>query len=305
MRGADGREALAAETVRLARPRLLDWIELTKPRVTSMVLLTTAAGFYMGSVGPLDLALLLHALFGTALAAAGASALNQYMERDGDGRMARTCARPLPSGRMEPAQALVFGCLLSAAGLLHLAVAVNRAAAGLVALTLLSYLFAYTPMKRKSAFCTLVGALPGALPPLIGWAAAEGGVSSGGLALFAILFVWQLPHALAIACLYREDYARGGFVLLPNVTGAAATGRVALAHAVVLLPLSLLPAVSGIAGPVYALGAVLLGVLFALSTVPLARRGSARAARRVLLVSVAYLPALLLLMALDRRVPLL
>jgi protoheme IX farnesyltransferase len=300
-------EPLAVATVapaRLLRARLADAIELTKPRVTSMVLLTTLAGFYMGSRGGLDAMLLVHVLVGTALAAAGASALNQYVEREADARMWRTRSRPLPAGRMEPAHALFFGCLLSVAGLAQLAVAANRVAAGLVALTLLSYVFVYTPLKTRTALCTVVGALPGALPPLVGWAAAEGGITAGGVALFAILFVWQMPHALAIACLYRDDYARGGIVLLPVVTGGnEATGRIAIANALFLVPLSLLPAVWGYAGRGYFWGALLLGAAQALAAVPLVSDRTPRAARRLLLASVAYLPVLLGLMALDRQAP--
>jgi protoheme IX farnesyltransferase len=304
MTPAEPMTVAAVAPSRLLRARLADALELTKPRVTSMVLLTTLAGFYMGSRGTLDLALLLHVLVGTALAAAGASALNQYVERDADARMLRTRARPLPAGRMEPAHALLFGCLLSMAGLAQLAMAVNRVAAGLVALTVLTYVFMYTPLKTRSALCTLVGALPGALPPLVGWAAADGGITPGGVALFAILFVWQMPHALAIACLYRDDYARGGFVLLPVVTGSnAVTGRIAMANAVLLVPLSLLPALWGYAGGVYFWGALALGVALALTAVPLMFDRTSRAARRLLLVSVAYLPALLGLMALDRQIP--
>jgi heme o synthase len=301
---ADPIVTAATAPARLLRARLADALELTKPRVTSMVLVTTLVGFYMGSRGPLDLVLLLHVLAGTALAAAGASALNQYVEREADGRMWRTRARPLPAGRMEPAHALLFGCLLSVAGLAQLAVAANRVAAGLVALTLLSYVFVYTPLKTRSPLCTLVGALPGALPPLVGWAAAEGGITPGGMALFAILFVWQMPHALAIACLYRDDYARGGFALLPVITGdSEVSGRIATANAVLLVPLSLLPALLGHAGVAYLFGALVLGVVMALTAVPLVTDRTTRAARRLLLASVAYLPALLALMALDRRIP--
>jgi protoheme IX farnesyltransferase len=294
-----------ATAPRLLRERLGLYLDLTKPRLTSLVLVTTLAGFHLASRGGIDAALLLHTLLGTALAAAGASALNQYLERAEDARMRRTLARPLPAGRLDPRQALLFGCLTSAAGVAHLALAVNRVAAGLVALILFSYLFAYTPLKKRSTFCTLVGAIPGALPPLVGWAAADGAVGAGGLILFAILFAWQLPHALAIACLYREDYERGGFLLLPVRTGGnGATGRLIVAHALVLLPISLLPAIWGFAGRAYFSGAVILGAAFLLAALPVALSETARAARRVLLASVAYLPALLLLLALDRRAPL-
>jgi protoheme IX farnesyltransferase len=303
---APDRDAGAAEAAKpLLRDRLLDYLELTKPRVTTMVLVTTLVGFYLGSAGGIDFGLLLRTLAGTALAAAGAAALNQYLEREEDARMLRTRGRPIPSGRVEPVAALLFGCLLAVAGIGQLWLGVEGIAAGLVALTVLSYLFVYTPLKKRTTFCTLIGALPGALPPLVGWTAAEGAISAGGLVLFAILFVWQLPHALAIACLYQDDYERGGFVLLPvRVKEGGATGRLVVAHALVLLPISLLPALSGFAGPAYFAGAILLGLGFVVVSIPLATEGSARAARRVLLASVAYLPALLVLMALDRRVPL-
>jgi len=287
------------------RERLSLYLELSKPRLTSLVLVTTLVGFYLASWRGIDFSLLLHTLLGTALAAAGASALNQYLERAEDARMKRTQGRPLPAGRLDPRQALLFGCVTSAAGMAHLALSVNRVAAGLVALILLSYLFVYTPLKKRSTFCTLAGALPGALPPLVGWAAADGAVAAGGLILFAILFVWQMPHALAIACLYREDYERGGFVLLPVRTGEnGLTGRLIVAHALVLVPISLLPTLWGLAGRAYFSGALVLGVALLLVAVPVAVSGSARAARRLLLASVTYLPALLLLLALDRQAPL-
>jgi protoheme IX farnesyltransferase len=298
----DGAAVTAPE--RLRRGQLADYLELTKPRVTTLVLLTTLVGFYLGSRAGVDLALLLHTLVGTALAAAGASALNQYIEREEDSRMRRTRGRPLPSGRMETSYALLFGCLLSAAGIAHLALAVNRVAAGLVAVTVLSYVFAYTPLKKKTTFCTLIGALPGALPPLIGWAAADGSITAGGVILFAILFVWQMPHALAIACLYRDDYEAGGFVMLPvRARSSGLTGRLIVAHALVLVPLSLLPTLWGFAGTVYFAGALVLGLALVALSVPMAVEASARSARRLLLATVGYLPILLALMALDHRAP--
>jgi protoheme IX farnesyltransferase len=282
------------------RERLALYLDLSKPRLTSLVLVTALVGFYLGSRKGVEIGLLLHTLIGIALAAAGASALNQYIERAEDGRMHRTQDRPLPAGRLEPRQALLFGCATSALGMAHLAV--NRAAAGLVAVILVSYLFAYTPLKKRSTFCTLVGALPGALPPLVGWSAADGGIGAGGVILFAILFAWQMPHALAIACLYRDDYERGGFMMLPVRTGEnTLTGRLIVAYVLVLMPITLLPTLWGVAGTMYFWAALLLGLLFLGVAVPVALDGSARAARRVLLTSVAYLPALLLLLALDRK----
>ncbi len=287
-----------------ARERVADFLELTKPRVTSLVLVTTLVGFYLGSKSSLDIVLLLNTLLGTALVAAGTSALNQYVEREEDGRMLRTRRRPLPAGRLDPGHALLFAATLSVAGLVHLVLAVNLMTAGLAGLTLLSYVFVYTPLKRTTSLCTLVGAIPGALPPLGGWTAAHGDVAAGGLALFAILFVWQLPHSLAIAMLYRDDYARGGFRLLPVVDEAGgATGRQILAHCLVLLPLSLVPTMLDMTGVVYFSGAVLLGLGLTAFAVPILVEASARAARRMLLASVVYLPALLCLMAFDRTMP--
>lgn len=284
------------------RARLADYVTLTKPRVTAMVLLTTLAGFYMGSARGLDAGLLLNTLFGTALAAAGASALNQYLEREGDARMRRTRNRPLPGGRLDPQSALLFGGLLAAGGILFLALSVSGLASGLVALTLVTYVLLYTPLKSRSPLCTLVGSLPGALPPLVGSVAAEGRITPVGIGLFAILFVWQLPHALAIACLYRDDYDRGGCLMLPVVAGDnAATGRIALLFALALVPVTLLPALWGGAGMLYLGGALLLGAVQAAAAGPLARTGSLPAARRLLLATVVYLPILLGLMAFDRQ----
>jgi len=284
-----------------SRGRLADFLELTKPRVTSLVLVTTLVGFYLGSRGPMDLPLLLNTLLGTVLVAAGTSALNQYVEREEDGRMMRTRRRPLPAGRLEPAHALVFAASVSVAGLAHLALTVNLLTAGLAALTLLSYVFVYTPLKRITSLCTIVGAIPGALPPLGGWTAAQGEIAAGGIALFAILFVWQLPHSLAIAILYRDDYARGGFRLLPVVDPhGGTTGRQIMAHCLVLLPLSLVPTMLDVTGVVYFCGALVMGLALTACAVPILLDDSARAARRMLLASVVYLPLLLCLMAFDR-----
>jgi len=287
-----------------ARERLGDFLELTKPRVTSLVVVTTLVGFYLGSRGPMDLLLLLNTLLGTVLVAAGTSALNQYVEREEDGRMLRTRRRPLPAGRLDPGHALVFAAAISVAGLLHLALTVNLLTAGLAALTLLSYVFVYTPLKQVTSLCTLVGAIPGALPPLGGWTAAHGELAAGGIALFGILFVWQLPHSLAIAILYRDDYARGGFRLLPIVDPeGGATGRQIMAHCLVLLPLSLVPTMLEVTGALYFVGALILGLALTACAVPILVNPSARAARRMLLASVVYLPLLLCLMAIDRTVP--
>ncbi|MFQ5877687.1 MAG: heme o synthase [Acidobacteriota bacterium] len=302
-RGA-GVAAVPGSLLRGAGGSLRDYLELTKPRVSALVVATTASGFYLASPARPDPVLFLHALIGVALAAAGTSALNQYVEREVDGRMIRTRGRPLPAGRLRPGRALAFALAISGAGLLHLASMVNLLTALLVGLTLLSYIFVYTPLKRRTSLSTLVGAIPGALPPLAGWTAATGEIAAGGLALFGILFVWQLPHSLAIAWMYREDYARGGFALLPVIDpDGGSTGRQILAQSLVLLPLSLVPAVLGMAGGAYFCGAVVLGVTLLAIALPTALRGSAVSARRLLMASVIYLPLLLGLMALDRTAP--
>jgi protoheme IX farnesyltransferase len=294
-------QAGSADLVASAAGGLSDYLELTKPRVTSLVVATTAAGFYLGSRGAMDPVLLAHTLFGTTLVAGGTSALNQVLERDSDARMERTRRRPLPDGRLQPLPALAFATALSAAGLIYLAVAVNLLTAVLAAVTLASYVFLYTPLKSRTTLATLVGAVPGALPPLGGWAAAAGQLDPGGWALFAILFLWQLPHSLAIAWMYRDDYARAGFRLLPVVDPeGGSTVRQVVGNALVLIPVSLTPALFGVAGPIYFYGAMLLGAGLALASAGLARSRSRASARRVVLASVAYLPALLLLMALDK-----
>jgi heme o synthase len=292
-RGPGTDPAAAAPSLRPA-----DFLELTKPRVTSMVLVTTAVGYYLGAGASFDLLRLLNTLLGTALVAAGTSALNQYVEKEADGLMLRTRLRPLPSGRLADGPALAFAVTISVAGLLHLLLTVNALSAGLAAFTLVSYVFLYTPLKKRSSLCTLVGAVPGAIPPLIGWAAARGDLSAGGLALFAILFVWQLPHSLAIAVMYRDDYARGGFALLPVVDpDGGSTERQIVVQSLVLLPVSLVPALIGLAGPIYFYGALILGIGLVGLTLPVVLRRTTRAARRVVLASVVYLPALLGLLA--------
>ncbi len=300
-----GRQVAAAVTgAQVAGAQLVDFVDLTKPRVTSLVVMTTLVGFYLASRGRLDLILLLNTLLGTLLTAAGTSALNQYLERDADGRMLRTRTRPLPAGRLDPNVALLFAAFLSTIGVLHLAVSTNLLTAFLAALTLVSYVFLYTPLKKITSLCTLVGAIPGALPPLGGWTAARGEVTAGGLALFAILFVWQIPHSLAIAMMYREDYARGGFRVLPVVDPeGGSSGRQIMAHCLALLPVSLLPSVLGVSGSIYFYSALVLGLSLTVLALPAACHGTTRAARRLLLASVVYLPVLLGLMALDRVRP--
>jgi len=278
-----------------------DWIVLCKPRLNSMVVATAAGGAWLGSGGTAPAMLLVHAALGTALVACGASALNMVLERRTDALMERTRNRPLPAGRLRPAEAVVFGSLLCGAGLAWLALGTNLLATTLAAITLATYLFVYTPLKFRSASNTLVGAVPGAVPPMIGWAAAGHGLDAGAWVLFGILYLWQIPHFLAIAWLYREDYRRAGLVMLPGLDdGGAAAGRQAVNYAVTLVGVSLFATVSGLAGAPYAAGALVLGAGFVAATVLFARERTDARARRLLHASLLYLPLLFLCMGLDR-----
>lgn len=275
--------------------------DLVKARLTSLVLVTTAVGFYIGWRGAMNWMLLLNTLAGTALVAAGASALNQWLERDYDAKMRRTQSRPLPSGRMQPATVAVFGGLTSVAGLVYLALAVNLLTSVLGAVTLISYVFIYTPLKRVTWLNTAVGAIPGALPPLMGWAAARNDLSGEGWALFAILAFWQLPHFFAIAWIYKEEYAKAGFVMLPNVDPEGRqTGQQTISNALALLIVSLCPFLFKMAGTVYLAGAVLLGAGFMFYAIQFSRQLTLPRARHLFLASIIYLPLLLALMVLDK-----
>ncbi len=281
--------------------RLSDYWMLTKPEVNFLVVATTLAGFYLASPGTVRWMLMVHTLLGTLLVASGTATLNEYLERKQDARMRRTSGRPLPAGRISPAEALGFGLMVSAGGGIYLWLAVNALAGLLAILTLVSYLALYTPLKRLTPLCTLVGAVPGAMPPLIGWAGARGSLSLEAWTLYAILFVWQFPHFLAIAWIYREDYARAGFEMLPagDVEGRF-TGREIFAFTLALLPVSLAPFFLGQAGTVYLAGAVLFGLVFSIYGARMAFTRTRTRARRVLLVSVVYLPLVLALMMLDK-----
>jgi protoheme IX farnesyltransferase len=277
------------------------WADLVKARLTTLVVLTTAAGFYSGWRGAMDWALLFHTVFGTALVASGAAALNQLIEREHDAKMRRTQTRPLPSGRLTEETVLLVGGALSIFGLVYLASIVNLLTAVLGAITLVSYLWIYTPLKRVTTLNTAIGAIPGALPPLMGWTAARDHISTGGWALFAILFFWQLPHFLAIAWIYREDYARGGFAMLPVVDPEGKrTGSQALSHTLGLLPVSLSPFVFGISGPIYLAAALILGIVFVVAAFGFARQLSVSRARTLFFVSIIYLPLLLTALVIDK-----
>jgi heme o synthase len=281
--------------------RVQDFVELTKPRLVLMVLVTAGVGFYLGSTGGTDAVRIVPTLIGTALAAAGALVLNQFAERDVDARMQRTRQRPLPDGRVQPWEALAFGTLLTLAGLACLALGVNLLSGVVTGVTAVTYLFAYTPLKRQTPLCTIVGAIPGALPPVTGWVAARSALGIEAWVLFSILFLWQLPHSLAIARLYRDDYARGGIKLLPVVEpDGRSTARQVVTNCLALLAVGLLPTLIGLAGPIYFAAALTFGLVFLGYGIAFARSPGAPSARQLLLVSLVYLPALLLVMALDK-----
>jgi protoheme IX farnesyltransferase len=283
------------------RQRLSDYLALTKPRVVLLVLITTFVGYYLGATSGIDVWRLLHALVGTALAAGGTLTLNQFMERGPDARMHRTRTRPLPDGRLAPIEALVFGIVLATLGLVYLLAFVGPLAAGLTATIGVTYLLLYTPLKPVTSLCSLVGAVPGALPPVVGWAAARGEIGFEAWLLFAIMFLWQVPHTLAIGTLYRDDYARAGIRVLPVVDWSGkSTGMHSVTNCLALLPVALMPTLIGMAGRVYFAVALVLSVAFLGSAIALMRSGTPRDARRLLLASLAYLPLLLAIMAFDK-----
>jgi protoheme IX farnesyltransferase len=289
----------------LARGRSADYHALTKPRVAVLVLFTVAAGVLLAAGRDVQLGVLLHTVFGTALVAAGASALNQWLERHSDANMRRTESRPLPAGRLTPAEVLVFGSLLGVAGVAYLALTLNQPCAAFVAaLTFVCYVCVYTPLKARTPLNTLVGAVPGALPPVIGWCAVRGAVTIEAAALFVILFLWQVPHFLAIAWIYRDEYARAGLRMLPTVDPEGElTARHMVTYCLALIPASLGPVVLGEAGLIYLTGAVVLGLVFLASALGFRRLPSSRQAKLVLRASLAYLPGLFALMLADRVLP--
>jgi protoheme IX farnesyltransferase len=282
-------------------PALNDYLILTKVRITALVLVTTAAGFLLASGARVDLALLAWTLLGTGLAASGAAALNQYLEREADSRMRRTAGRPIPAGRMTPARGLTVGIGLSVAGVAILVAFVNVLTGFLALATVLLYVGVYTPLKRMTPLNTIIGAIPGAIPPVMGWTAVTGEAGLPAWVLFAILFLWQLPHFLAIAWIFRDDYRLGGFPMLPVLDpDGEATGRQVALYCAALVPVSLIPTFLGLAGPIYFFGALLLGLAFLGAGLMMAVRRRGKEARRVLLASVTYLPLLLALLVADR-----
>jgi protoheme IX farnesyltransferase len=279
---------------------LIDYVELTKPRLNFLVVVTSAAGYYLGLQSVPHVWPMVQAVTGTALVAAGAAVLNQVYERHTDAMMSRTKHRPLPDHRVSPGEAKAFGCVLAASGVALLAVAANLVAALLALATLFVYLMVYTPLKRRSPAATLVGAVPGALPPLIGWSAAAGTLSIGGWTLFAIVFLWQIPHFMAIAWMYRDDYRRAGFPMLPVIEPEGRrAGRQALLYAAVLLPVSLAPSALGLSGTTYFGIALVLGLMFLGLAAHFAAARSERSARWLFLGSITYLPLVWAAMILD------
>ncbi len=278
-----------------------DYVELTKPRLTSLVIFTTWLGYAFASQDFHVGARFLHAIGGSWLLASGAAVLNEYLERDLDALMKRTQVRPLPQGRVTPQGALVFGALLSVLGTAQLAFFVNPLTALLGMASLGSYLWIYTPLKKRTSLCTLVGAIPGALPPVMGWTAVRNQIDAGAIVLFAILFLWQLPHFLAIAWMYREDYARAGFPMLPVVDPEGiSTARMIMLYSAVLVPVTLIPTTLGLTGLSYFYAALVMGTVFFAFGVWTAAYRTAANARRLLLASVMYLPSLLTWMACNR-----
>lgn len=280
--------------------RAKDYVELTKPRITWLILMSTAIGFYFGHQGDWNLWPIVHVLIGTGLIASGTATLNQWYEREADKKMRRTQGRPIPSGRVEPARAFWFGLALEVIGTIELWWGVNALTSLLGVATILLYLCAYTPLKQKTWWSTTVGAIPGAMPPLIGYAAAANRLTPDAWVLYAILFLWQFPHFYAIAWMYREDYSRAGIQMLPVVEpDGTSTSRQILIYAALLIPISLMPSWLGMTGSLYFVGALAMGLMFLYSGIRVAVDRTKVRARRVLLASVIYLPVLYGLMVLD------
>ena len=291
-----------AAALTASRTRASDYVALAKPRLNGLVVASALAGYAMAGGDTADVVRVLGTIIGTALVAGGASAFNQLLERDSDALMRRTRLRPLPDGRLQPFDAFAFGSLLAAAGLIILASTVNVLSALVALATLASYAIVYTPLKRRSSFATVIGAIPGALPPVIGWAAGRGGLSQGAWVLFAIVFLWQLPHFLAIAWMYREDYARAGLRMLPVLEpDGRSTARQAVLYAAALLPVSMAPTLLGMTGAIYFVAAFLLSAGLLLLSIRFARDRGVPAARRLFYGSILYLPALWIVMIANRQ----
>ena len=294
--------AIGNSTIASSRHSFIsDLAELVKARLTLLVLLTTAVGFYLGSETPINYSGLVHVVFGTAAAAAGAAALNQWWERRADALMRRTRTRPIPAGRMSPLQGLTLGAALSVFGVVYLAIVCNALSAALAAITIVIYIFAYTPLKRASTANTAVGAIPGAIPPMIGWAAARGDIDVGAWSLFVIVFLWQLPHFFAIAWMCREDYSRAGFRMISSDDSSGErSASQSVFFCILLLVLAGLPAFVGIASYIYEAIELVLGALFVAVAMRFLRLRTQNATRLLFIASIAYLPLLLLALVLTK-----
>jgi protoheme IX farnesyltransferase len=292
-----------SDAVAIASPltRARDYVTLAKPRLNFLVVVSTLAGYAMAGTEGLGLLRLIGTLLGTGLVAGGASAFNQVLERDVDALMHRTRMRPMADQRLQPIEGNLFGAAIAITGVLMLAASANLLAAAVALTTLVTYVAIYTPLKRRSSFGTVIGAIPGAFPPLIGWAAARGDLTADAWTLFGIVFLWQLPHFLAIAWIYREDYARAGFPMLPVIEpDGRSTGRQAVLYAAALVPLSLAPTLMGLTGKFYFAGALILGMIFVALTIRFARTRVVGDARRVFFASIIYLPLIWTLMIVDK-----
>lgn len=284
------------------RMRVAAFVELTKPRIAIMLVLTSAAGFYLGTIGEFDYFLFANSMIAITLLAFGVATLNQYWERDLDKLMTRTSNRPLPTSKVTPTEALVFGILQCAVAEMYLFLLVNPLTAFLGLLVIIGYVLVYTPLKTRTSVSTAIGAIPGALPPLMGWTAAANDITLGAWALFAMQFLWQFPHFLAIAWMYREEYAKAGILMLPVVEPSGKiTARQIVMFTIMLIPVSLAPFFFGLSGPIFLVGAVILGVLFLFASIQAARAKTNEKAKRLLLASVIYLPLLFMLMVADKR----
>ncbi len=284
------------------REKISAYAELTKPRIALLLVLTSSVGFYLGTAGTFEVVLFANSMIAITLLAFGVATLNQYWERNTDTLMERTAIRPLPTGRLSATEALVFGTTLCVCAEVYLLLAVNALTAFLGLVVIVGYVFVYTPLKTRTSASTAVGALPGALPPLMGWTAAANEISLGAWALFAMQFLWQFPHFFAIAWMYREEYAKAGILMLPVVEPEGKlTARQIVMFAIMLLPVSLAPFFLGLSGPIFLAGASLLGIWFLFASIQSARAKTKEKARRLLLVSIIYLPLLFILMVADKR----
>lgn len=304
MRQKDGRMEAVSEQVEKTdrlRDRFGAYLELTKPRIAFMLVLTAAAGFYLGGEAEFDWRLFVHSMFGITILAFGVATLNQYLERHTDALMARTAGRPLPSKRLSDKAAFFFGLAQCVVAEVYLLTMVNALTALLGVTVIAGYVLLYTPLKTRTTACTAIGAVPGAMPPLMGWTSATGAIDLGALLVFGILFLWQFPHFLAIAVMYKDDYAKAGIQMLPAVEASGRiTARQIVLFTVLLLPISLGPFFVGLSGRVFLVAAVLLGIWFLRSSIVAAGSRTVEDSRKLMLVSVLYLPLLFLVMVLDK-----